>query len=886
MELRRTLGLASLLLVIALSPASAVYAPGSAPFINTWLVLGSFDNAKGAAFDADLIGEGAIAPREGVVSVGKTWRYFDDRLFSRNYDDYQDLYSYFHIKQHESAEARAAYLHVYAWSGEARDAELRLGAHMECKAWVNGILAVTVTGVRCSKDVRNASVKLVYGWNRILVKVANSSETCLGLYARLCDAQGSALPGLVYSVNGPADRLAASTHALGVFPTDDLPVGYREWPYVEFHVPYIDVTEKKNPEYAKIRQYWAQASYFRLTAEGPIAPFRWMLRRGRLPEGLTLEPDGRIWGRVSKRARVGRYRFTVEVANPIGQAAERELTMTVKERPNKWYEEGRMGALIHLPEKLVPSEYPEFARLMKRQGYCLAMPISFGNAADDTFRWPSRFDPNSPEKHVYPGLKKALEAEGVRGGMYIGWIFDSKHYAYDQNILMLEDAMLKCRPAALWLDWAADVQEIPETDAWYSMIRSISPDTLLIMNAVCGGFGGPSNGDWDVANTEDSSYGRYSIMWNYWPGEVNAKSLPMINHWPKAGVMESWRLMMYPYPGFPAPDWREFLRVQLSLIGEGFIADMDHSIQTGPPSGYSGRPMRTPETIRDNPLLALHAAMADWANPKGLPSLLPSYTHVNPGPLAKASWGYNTISTDRKTIYLHALRNPRGKTGLPSTDDLTVGPVDAKVDSVVWMNANRPLRFSQTRGVLSIHIDGVTADPIDTIIKIRLAAPHPDNTPDLPYEAPPYVWPTARKGNLAANKPGKLLSLDCTHELSPSAYTATAFNGTDGDDDTVAEGAWEWAWTYHVDLESVQQISRIVIRFRPPTYATEYALRVSEDGQTWHEIAHVTGCKGGVRTHKFTPTKARYIRVFGIKPDAENQPGLQMAIGELEVYAK
>jgi len=48
----------------------------------------------------------------------------------------------------------------------------------------------------------------------------------------------------------------------------------------------------------------------------------------------------------------------------------------------------------------------------------------------------------------------------------------------------------------------------------------------------------------------------------------------------------------------------------------------------------------------------------------------------------------------------------------------------------------------------------------------------------------------------------------------------------------------------------------------------------------------VTGCKGDIQTHKFTPRMVRYIRVFGLKPDGENQPGGQMGIGELEVYQK
>ena len=79
--------------------AKAEYAEGNAPFINTWLVIGTFDSPSTAV-------ENTVNPTEGNTTNGKQWRYFDDRLFSRNLDDYQDLRSYYKIKRKESVAAK------------------------------------------------------------------------------------------------------------------------------------------------------------------------------------------------------------------------------------------------------------------------------------------------------------------------------------------------------------------------------------------------------------------------------------------------------------------------------------------------------------------------------------------------------------------------------------------------------------------------------------------------------------------------------------------------------------------------------------------------------------------------------------------------------------
>jgi len=70
----------------------------------------------------------------------------------------------------------------------------------------------------------------------------------------------------------------------------------------------------------------------------------------------------------------------------------------------------------------------------------------------------------------------------------------------------------------------------------------------------------------------------------------------------------------------------------------------------------------------------------------------------------------------------------------------------------------------------------------------------------------------------------------------------------------------------------------------PQSFATEYRISVSLDGANWHTVAEKRGCTGGREYHEFAPTKARYVRVQSLKPDAAGQEGNRMAVAELEAY--
>ena len=886
--------ISAVLVAILAASSSANWAPGDAPFINTWLVLGTYDNREGAGMKADLIGEASVRPSAGEKVAGKTWRFFDDRTFSRNYDDYQDLFSYFFVKQDEPRDGRMAYLHVWVWSPCDQQVELRVGVNHEWSARMNGEVATLPTpsdvppgpapgphsshdkalsrpGVQYRlKDAMMRKVSLRTGWNSLLLKVGNRAEGLLGFYARLSDGAGNAIPDLVYSVNGPTEILAVTTQAL--------PTAWRSWSYVEFKVPGVEALEKRVPELSRFSYAWAQASAFQLNAEGTKAPFRWNLSEGKLPAGLSITPDGRIVGRVDPSVHLGEYPLVVRVTDAAGASAKKRLVLNVKENPTRAVEQSRMTALIHGPENIPPESYPDLAKVMKRQGYRYVMPISYGNG-DTLFRWPMRFHPDTPAAHVVPGLKKAFDAEGIKFGMYVGQFehIPTALFQYDQVILILEDAMRRYEPASFFFDWRGPTQHYPETDAWYSMIRTYNPECTLILN----GTNMPQNGDWDMLCVESRS-----AVWQVWPGEYLSWLYPMLADWPKTWNVDSW-ITVTPTPTNDR-QWPDYVKEIISLVGEGYVADFDHTVSSSEAwAKEAGRPF-PPVSLHDNSTVHVHRQIAGWANPEGLPSLRPAFTNVDPGPLHTAEWGYNVISTDRRNLYLHILENPRGKTGLPSEGQLTAKPFAAsQVRRVVWMNENRPLKFAGRDDGLTIDLTGVKKDAADTIIRIELKQPLPERA--VPRPAP--FKPTARAGgkqvpgNLAWQKPGRLLSLDGKHALVPSSEVYFASLAVDGDPNSFAVAGGQFAWTLEIDLGEAQTVSRLRILFAKG-YPTDYAITVSADGKAWSEVHRGAGTPNGRYEHTFAPTSVRYVRALSYKPNGPGQAGGQMCVAELELYEK
>lgn len=140
-------------------------------------------------------------------------------------------------------------------------------------------------------------------------------------------------------------------------------------------------------------------------------------------------------------------------------------------------------------------------------------------------------------------------------------------------------------------------------------------------------------------------------------------------------------------------------------------------------------------------------------------------------------------------------------------------------------------------------------------------------------------------GNVAYRKPSRLLSLDGSHELPVNSGVHHPWLGVDGKADTVAQAAEEWPWTYEADLIDTVAVQRIKVSFGLG-YPTQFEVRLSEDGKTWQTAATKSDHDGAPYVVEIPATNARYVRVCAVKPDGEGQPGTQMAVAELEVYAR
>ncbi len=877
-------------------PVPSSFVLGNAPFINTWLITDPISNSSPATMDQHPEAIQACQPAPKRAFGSSKWYVFDDRVFSRNYDDYVDLFSYFRAKRNLPVAGAAIYAAVWLWSPSATAAQVRIGADNMFRAWWNGLPIGSadhanttgdpnppapggwpnsyycVKSDNAGKDMSQLAVQMKQGWNLLMLKVGNKEEGLFGFYARICQPDGNAIPGLVPSLAGPDQPLQTALADMpGVAP--DLPVAFTEWPYVHTNHPLIAEALSIWPEGHQMWAHAAQSSEFRLSAAGGLPPYHWKLTAGRLPKGMKLNDDGIITGPVDMKQPLGTFPLAFRVTDSTGKTATARTMITVKERPNRRYETARLNALIHAPDKYNPPDWPKLARIMKDQGYTYGMPIGYGNG-DWYFRFRNRFDPNAPTAGAHDLVKKALEAEGLKYGIYLGNMHDSPQFKYEQVILMIEDACKQYKPAAFWLDWLAIDQS--SLDAIYSMVRTMLPDTLMIVN----GVERPTHGDWDICCVEEFSFVP-DQRWGRWPNDVKASAMEILKSWPKMHMMESWRPMLWPWKGDveTVPEWQDYQRVAISLIGEGNIADMDHSPGTGAFPGVTGG---GGVTFDSSKLMTAHNHMADWASKDRTEPLYHAYTNIVNTTLPDQPWGYTTQSLDGRYLYLLTLKNPRGKTGLPKAG-LELHGLKNKIRAAVCMNDDQQLSFKQSNSGLKIDTSAITEDPICTIIKLTMVTSLP--LPERKMQEPVFHDRIPSEGNLAKAKPARLLSVDGTRDLTPNMEVCYASLAVDGLSGTAAVGSGDWAWALEVDLLKPETVGHVKVLFAAG-WATSYKIGLSEDRVQWKTVATGAGAKNAWREHRFAAIKARYVRITAIKPDGENQEGTQMGIVDLQVYPK
>jgi hypothetical protein len=664
-------------------------------FLNTWLLAGPFDGKDAAGVQRAFLKETDIAPQPGQVAGGdRKWDVFDDRTFIRNFDNYQDLYSYYVIRQKQAVDWGVAYAHVYLWSPQAREAQLRVGFNDGAQAWLNGVEVGNWPGRHYAvRDKFQVPVKLVAGWNRLLLKVTNGGTVeggpqvggpleklpsdqptrwVWGFYARVCAPDGTPLPDLVPSLTGAHGSLAIAPL--------ELPAGYVEWPYVA-----IQLQSRLEPDDAR-------ADAFQFLAGGGQPPYQWSVAAGKLPAGLDLDPaTGRLTGMC--RA-LGESRFTVQVRDAAGATAQRACSLVVQDRPNRWIEQVRFGSLMHGTEQNFPINWTEPDQITAGERF-VRMGLGYVLV-----------------KSVYNAEKwiPALRRGGVeRTGFYFSRFGDTLNRPFhnDAYFAQIEDLVGRHKPALIWFDEFGFPNQVErcggqwEYEPMHSIIRALNPVTLILMNNGQCEFRG--RGDNDVISAEGYSPSEKNNYWQPWP------SLAMSGAHPKRLPIESWRCPNTQYG--PRYDWQEWVRVVFSLIGEGYTADLDGTVAH---SGIGTDPARAS---------LFQESIANWMRPRPGVDLKEAFVGSQPLPLANAPWGYAVKSGDR--VYLYIVKNPRGKSGLPADGKVRI-PAAAlglgRIAKATVLNSGKTCQVSEEKD--SMVISGITADPVVTVLRLESRPGH------------------------------------------------------------------------------------------------------------------------------------------------------------------
>jgi len=700
----------------------------------------------------DGLGEGTpsgqmITPKAGEeLDSGKVWEYFDDRIWNRNYDDYQDLHGYYGVKKGIDTRNKYVYAASYVHSPTAQDVQLRYGSSGSHRLFVNDApIGSASTPAEVQKDMTTSNVHLEAGWNKLLLQIKHSytedvnangvpvgqdaNVAYLGFYARVSDTSGNKLDNLTYSTTGGGAGLEIDTRGLSAsdvvsdgeqgrgLPSNVLPIGYQEWPYVWNTSKYTTT-------------YSVGASKFRFLASGGTPAYTWTVDGGSLPAGLTLKPDGTVEGFVT--ADPGTYSFVVRVTDSASDSVTKSFSITVKDRPNRWFELGRVSALSH-----TITTYPWFvdphysadlwAQRAQREGHSL---VSI-EAMQQNYYWPSKFaDPQHVKNQYAPKDSAGKVVDGLtpfadavrRHGMKFGLYYASNGGGFSFNssdvfVQDVEDLILRYDPAYLYFDGP---QGIPgeNFDAMYSIVRNYSDDILINANAWANEYG-----DVDLRTTESS--------------EIFARGGG--SQLAKRTIAEPWKTIITkdnynPYYG-RRDDYRFVAKEMIMNAGRGFVDNNDQMplMSRGPnwdtPTDIA---TRYPKAVQQN--IDVRENVAAWFAPSGKPErhesttgtmpyflTNPNYTDDGKGNIAKfeagqgPSWGY-AMSRDNN-IYLHIIEGPDGKQGV-SGDSLTISPVSDTVLSASWLNEDQALSFTQTGDSVTIDLTGVTRDPIDTIVKL------------------------------------------------------------------------------------------------------------------------------------------------------------------------
>jgi eukaryotic-like serine/threonine-protein kinase len=172
------------------------------------------------------------------------------------------------------------------------------------------------------------------------------------------------------------------------------------------------------------------------------------------------------------------------------------------------------------------------------------------------------------------------------------------------------------------------------------------------------------------------------------------------------------------------------------------------------------------------------------------------------------------------------------------------------------------------RGSTVAHETAVAQRPVATTA--RTSTPHPADSPSRqPQRASPSpVQPVVL---LSQGKPATASSVE--------GYPWVAANAVDGNFNTRWSSAWSDPQWLEVDLEATYNLSKVVLYWENPAYATAFQIQVSDNGTTWTAVYSTTTGTGGEQTVPVDAT-GRYVRMYG----THRATGYGYSLWEFQVF--
>ncbi|MDB5282590.1 MAG: transglutaminase protein, partial [Bacteroidota bacterium] len=180
--------------------------------LSNWQVLGTFDNSSGSGFNKDF-GALANAKPDAVFKnkVNADMKWFTPP--SERSDRWFDFDYYFVIGN------SIMYAQTFLKSDADREVFFRSGNSGSMKIWVNDKLVTNVVEERnCDLDIYINNVKLVKGYNRVLIQIGESETGRANFMLRATDKEGNPVKGIsttaVYQPYPLAEGYTVTTNTL------------------------------------------------------------------------------------------------------------------------------------------------------------------------------------------------------------------------------------------------------------------------------------------------------------------------------------------------------------------------------------------------------------------------------------------------------------------------------------------------------------------------------------------------------------------------------------------------------------------------------------------------------------------------------------------------